>query len=270
MDFNAFQNNTLRYMSFDWDNNILHMPTLIHIDTWKDGIWIPKDILPEEFAKIRKDEGSLWRGRNNDLILTFEDFRDNGPRGKNAFIEDAKWAVINKKFGPSFHDFINTLINGHIFLIITARGHEPETIKKFVKWLICNYMTQEQREKMQENLIKFQKLFGSKDSSVKSYLNTCEFIGIMSKYFTNKYGINYELEANVEDGKERAIDSFLSRLENFAIKVGGKLKFGFSDDDENTVKHMMEFFKEKDLDVAIDYYIFNTSDKKKERIKLKN
>ena len=111
MDFNAFQNNTLRYMSFDWDNNILHMPTLIHIDTWKDGIWIPKDILPEEFAKIRKDEGSLWRGRNNDLILTFEDFRDNGPRGKNAFIEDAKWAVINKKFGPSFHDFINTLID---------------------------------------------------------------------------------------------------------------------------------------------------------------
>lgn len=259
--------NSLKYFAYDFDDNILHMSTPIHIDIWENNKWIPKDILPEEFAKIRKEEG-LWRGRNDDLTLTFQEFRDTGPRGKNAFIEDAKKSVLNKQFGPSFHDFINTLINGHIFLIITARGHEPETIKKFVKWLICNYMTQEQREKMQENLKNFQKLFGSKDSTIKSYLDTCEFIGVMSKHFTKKYGINYELEANVEDGKERAIDSFLSRLENFAIKVSANLKFGFSDDDENTVKHMMEFFKEKDLDVAIDYYIFNTANKKKKRIKL--
>jgi hypothetical protein len=250
-------------MIFDFDSNLLYMSTPIHIKVYENGKWISKDILPEEFAKIRKDNN--WRNRGN---LTFQEFRDIGPRGKKAFIEDAKEAVRNGKFGPSFQDFINTLINGNIFLIITARGHEPEIMKNFVKWLICNYMTEEQRYKMLENLRKFRELFNSKDDSIKSYLNTCEFIGIMSKYFKKRFGI--EFKGDVESGKEVAINSFLERLENFATKIGAKLKVGFSDDDEMTIKHITDFFKEKDLDVSVDYYIFNTSNKKKKRIKLKN
>lgn len=257
---------TLDYRIFDFDNNILDMPTPIYIDVLKNGKWIPKDILPDEFAKIRKQKG--WRKRNNDLKLTFQEFRDTGPRNGKAFIEDAKNAIKNKNFGPSFKDFINTLINGNVFLIITARGHEPETIKNFVKWLICNYLTQEQRCKMSKNLEKFQKLFNSKDATISSYLDTCEFIGIMSKYFRNRFGFDFEITQKVEYGKEIAIDAFLTRLQNFATRVDAKLKVGFSDDDENTVKHMTDFFKEKDLDVAVDYYIFNTANKGKERVKI--
>ena len=264
--FNTFKNRSLRYFVYDFDNNILDMPTPIHIDVLKNGKWVPKDILPDEFAKIRKLKG--WRRRNNDLALTFEDFRDNGPRGNKAFLEDAKIAVKNGNFGPSFKDFINTIINGNIFLIVTARGHEPETIKKFVKWLICNYLTQEQRDRMSKNLKKFQQLFNSKDSTIRSYLDTCEFIGIMSEYFVNRFGVDFEITQKVENGKEIAIDSFLTRLQNFATRINAKLKIGFSDDDENTVKHMTDFFKEKDLDVAVDYYIFNTSNKRKEKIKI--
>jgi hypothetical protein len=242
------------------------MPTPIHIEVLKKGKWIPKDILPEEFAKIRTNEN--WRNRNNDFVLTFQEFRDTGPRGNKSFLEDAKKSVLRGNFGPCFQDFIKTLINGNIFLIITARGHEPETIKHFVKWLICNYLTPEQRIKMKKNLEKFQKLFNSKDSTIHSYLDTCEFIGIMSQYFRNRFGLDFENTQNVEEGKELAIDSFLIRLQNFATKIGAKLKVGFSDDDENTVRHMTDFFKEKDLDVAVDYYIFNTSNKGKEKVKI--
>ena len=252
-------------MIFDVDNNLLHMSTPIHIELFKNNKWVPVDVLPEEFAKIRREN---WRKRNNDIKQTFQEFRDNGPRGNKAFMEDAKKAVLNGDFGPSFLDFINTLINGNIFLIITARGHEPETMKHFVKWLICNYMTQEQRDKMQLNLKKFQKIFKSSDVTIKSYLDTCEFIGIMSNYFKERFGKDFETNNSVEEGKEIAINEFLHKLEKFATKIGAKLKVGFSDDDVNTVKHMTNFFKEKDLDVAVDYYIFNTANKGKERVKI--
>jgi hypothetical protein len=254
----------LKYMIFDIDDNLLHMSTPIHIDMLINGKWIPKDIFPDEFAKIRKEKG--WRCRNNNSELTFQEFSDVGPRGNKAFLEDTKLAVLNGNFGPSFNDFINTLIHGNIFLIITARGHEPETMKKFVKWIIYHHMTQEQREKMKTNLKKFQKLFNSDDESIQAYLNTCEFIGVMSEYFKTKFQI--EFKGDVEYGKEISIDSFLSRLEKFATQVEAKLKIGFSDDDKNTIKHMTNFFREKVLDVATNYYIFDTSDKGKERVKI--
>ena len=90
----------------------------------------------------------------------------------------------------------------------------------------------------------------------------------MSQYFKDRFGFDFESTNNVEAGKEIAVDAFLIRLQKFAIQIGAKLKVGFSDDDENTVKHMTDFFKEKDLDVIVDYYIFNTSNKGKEKVKI--
>lgn len=256
----------LKYMIFDIDDNLLHISTPIHLDIYENGNWIPKDVLPIEFAKIRCSDN--WRLRNNDLRLTFQEFRDYGPRGDNAFLLDAKEAILSKNYAPSFQDFINTLVNGNIFLIITARGHEPNTIKKFVKWLINNYLTPEQRYIMKNNLKKFQLLFNSKDATVDSYLNSCEFVGIMSQYYKNRFKIDFEKEQNVETGKEIAIESFLKRLNKFATKINAKLKVSFSDDDENTIKHMTNYFKEKSINVAVDYYIFNTANKRKEKVKI--
>ena len=87
-------------------------------------------------------------------------------------------------------------------------------------------------------------------------------------YFKERFGKDFETNNSVEEGKEIAINEFLHKLEKFATKIGAKLKVGFSDDDVNTVKHMTNFFKEKDLDVAVDYYIFNTANKGKERVKI--
>jgi hypothetical protein len=242
------------------------MTTPIHIDIYENDVWIPKDVLPIEFAQIRTTKN--WRIRNNDVKLTFQEFRDYGPRGDAAFLLDAKEAILSKNFAPSFQDFINTLINGNIFLIITARGHEPNTIRKFVKWLINNYLTEEQRYIMKNNLKKFQILFNSKDATIDSYLNTCEFVGIMSQHFKNRFKIDFEKEQNVEIGKEIAIDSFLKRLNKYAIKINAKLKVGFSDDDVNTINHITNYFKEKSINSTNDYYIFNTANKRKEKVKI--
>ena len=115
----------LLYYAFDWDDNILSMPTVIHMDHLIDGDWVPEDVSTADFAKVRGDSEN-WRVINGDPAAAFSEFRDNGPRGMNAFLEDVKKAISMKRFGPAWSDFIECLSNGSVFAIITARGHESE------------------------------------------------------------------------------------------------------------------------------------------------
>ena len=41
-----FESNSLElhFYSFDWDDNILHMPTVIHMDRKEGSNWIPVDV----------------------------------------------------------------------------------------------------------------------------------------------------------------------------------------------------------------------------------
>ena len=44
----------LKYYIFDWDNNILHMPTLIHLERRTDrGDWVPHAVSTAVFSVIR-------------------------------------------------------------------------------------------------------------------------------------------------------------------------------------------------------------------------
>ena len=65
----------LHYASFDWDDNILHMPTKIHMDKLINGKWTPISISTEEFAIVRNDREN-YRIRNNDTVVAFAEFRD--------------------------------------------------------------------------------------------------------------------------------------------------------------------------------------------------
>ena len=44
---------SLRYYCFDWDDNILVMPTMIHLENYVDGQWEKMDITTSEFANVR-------------------------------------------------------------------------------------------------------------------------------------------------------------------------------------------------------------------------
>ena len=86
----------LHYWAFDWDDNILHMPTTILMEQKVSDKWLPVEVSTAEFAKVRNDKEN-YRLRNDDPTLAFSQFKDTGPRGKSAFLEDVKKALTTVK-----------------------------------------------------------------------------------------------------------------------------------------------------------------------------
>ena len=79
----------LLYYAFDWDDNILMMPTKILMQKRVDDEWVDQPVSTAEFAEVRSDTEN-WR---IDYDIAFIEFRDQGSRGDNAFLEDAKSAL---------------------------------------------------------------------------------------------------------------------------------------------------------------------------------
>ena len=232
----------LLYYAFDWDDNILNMPTKIHMDHLVDGEWIPTEVSTAEFAEVRNDKDN-WR---IDYGVAFIEFRDQGERGDLAFLEDVKSAITQGKFGPAWDDFIECLSNGSLFAIITARGHEADAMRKGIEWIIDNILTEEQVYSMYNNLLKYSYHFSdsrgedkdrilrgqpSQNELIKNYLDNCDLVGVSSP---SRGGS----PDNPEKAKEDALLLFKAKVNDFAEKLGKKAKVGFSDDDLKNVKHI--------------------------------
>lgn len=259
---------------FDWDDNILSLSTKILVDKFENGGWVHKEVSSADFRNIRpelvkyeKGEDSIWRYRNNDPDQAYSGFRDFGPRGASVFLEDTIDAINSKSFAPVWDDFINCLISGNIFMIITARGHEPQTIKKSVEWIIFNYLTNEQRIQMIKNLSGFVKLFGYEtfdgmitNKYIYDYLELCDFLGVQSTHFQKKFN-GTGSTISPERGKEIAIDTFVRKVNEYGKLINSSISVGFSDDDIGTVNHIHSYIKEKlSIDIPIEYKIFYTKD----------
>jgi len=132
----------LLYYAFDWDDNILNMPTKIRLEHKVEDKWIPTDVSTAEFAEVRNDKEN-WRLLNQSGDEAFANFRDTGPMGGDIFIEDVKKAVSMSNFAPAWKDFLECLSNGSLFAIITARGHESEAMRRGVEWIIDNVLSEE-------------------------------------------------------------------------------------------------------------------------------
>jgi hypothetical protein len=269
----SLDNNTLSYFCFDWDDNILVMPSVIHVEHLVDGVWIPTDLTTAEFAEIRteiykhaKGEKTEWKFKNDNYKDTYSEFRDYGKRGQTAFIDDMIKAIKSNSFGPVWDKFIKCMLDGHVFMIITARGHEPETIRLAILWIIWNYMTPIQRKEMEHNLREFNILFSYDDSEldmrrlVNHYLDLCDFIGISSSYFAKKYNTEGQ-SSNPEKFKSMAIKSFIEKINEFGKRVNRNVSVGFSDDDPLTTKHVHKYMKDElSLDFPMDYHVYLTKD----------
>ncbi len=231
----------LLYYAFDWDDNILNMPTKIHMEHLVDGEWVPTSVSTADFANFRNDKEN-WRV---DYNVAFVDFRDQGERGDRAFLEDVKSAISQGNYGPAWDDFIECLTNGSIFAIITARGHEAPAMRMGVEWIIDNILTEEQLYQMYNQLMKYSYFFGdvnaenerilrgqpSQNPLISSYLDSCEFVGVSSP---SRGGS----PANPEKAKEDALLDFKAKVNDYAQRVGISAKIGFSDDDLGNVKHI--------------------------------
>ena len=248
--------NHLLYYAFDWDDNILNMPTVIHMEKFIDGDWVPTDVSTADFAVVRGDSDN-WRILNGDPSAAFSEFRDNGPRGIEAFSLDVKKAITEKRYAPAWEDFIECLTSGAIFAIITARGHEKEGIRPGIEYIIDKVLTDEpqggQKQEMYNNLLAYLYMFKdenidnvpklledlktpSKDPIVKAYLDNCDLVGVSSPSRSGS-------ASNPEKAKEDALMQFADKADRFAKTVGKKAMIGFSDDDPGNVRHITDLAK---------------------------
>lgn len=242
----------LLYYAFDWDDNILRMPTVIHMEKLVDGDWVPTDVSTAEFAQVRGDSDN-WRILNGDPSAAFSEFRDNGPRGVDAFLIDAKKAISEGSFAPAWSDFVECLTSGAVFAIITARGHEPEGMRPGIEYIIDSVLTDDQKQEMYSHLLAYLYMFKdenidnvprlledltspSSDPIVKAYLDNCDLVGVSAPSRAGS-------ASNPEEAKEKALLEFADKADRFASMIGRKAKIGFSDDDPGNVKHITELAK---------------------------
>lgn len=252
----------LKSYTYDWDDNILRMPTKVSIEKNENGKWVPIKVSTEEFAHLRSDP--QYRITPN----SFVDFTNN-----QSFLADAEKAIHNGSFAPSYEKFIKSLINAEHFAINTARGHSPETLKKGVKLLIKMVLSDDEKRMMFENIKKELLPNLTKGLNFNQMIDLFldergEFYPVSSEEFGKEFGLEVKGGAsNPEHAKKVALED---KLKNFlndpktknAIKKGIEVSFGFSDDDKKNVKAAEDFFRHE-LSIMypeVRFVIYDTSE----------
>tara|TARA_R110002153_G_scaffold270288_1_gene436543 strand:+ start:5114 stop:5974 length:861 start_codon:yes stop_codon:yes gene_type:complete len=259
----------LRTYIFDWDDNILYMPTTIKMDKKESGEWVPVDVPTDEYAHIRTS--SEYRLRNNSPGIAFADFRESKP-----FIEDIKKAIHMDNFAPSADKFKEALINANPFGINTARGHKPEILRDGVRLFIDMVLTDEEKSKMIENIRKIlNKTKGlTDDQSIDFYLDEMgEYYPVSSEEFGERFGLDTTGgAANPEHAKKVAIEHFVRKVfNNVKTLVSSdykKMSVGFSDDDIRNVRTAEQFIEEElnKMYPEFHFVVYDTSDKGKNKL----
>jgi hypothetical protein len=251
----------MKYYAFDWDDNIVHMPTKIILKT-EDGDEI--GMSTDDFAEYRSKIGNEPFEYNNEIIVGFGNnpFKNFKTEGDKDFLVDA----MRAKLGPAFNDFKEAINNGSIFSIITARGHNPNTLKQAVYNYIIDGFNGIDKDQLVKNLKKYRTFVDEDDMTddelIKSYLE-------LNKYHPVSYN-DEEGAANPEEAKVRAMEGFVSYIKGLATLLNKKAfikndisnnfnpeldepSIGFSDDDIKNVEVMSKHFKDKPDNIVKTY-----------------
>ena len=254
--------NIIKGYSFDWDDNILFMPTKIKVDKKVGKGWEPVRVSTEEFATIR--DNPTYKMRED----SFDEFRDH-----EGFLKDTIEAINQKKFGPSFLKFKESLISVSPFSIITARGNSPTTLREGVKIIIDMSFSEEEKNKMVENIrIKYPSKKNLTDYDlINFYLGENNYMPVSSDEFLSKHP-NTASAQYPEIGKKIALNDYVKRVVDGASKLTnnqyGRLTIGFSDDDKKNIEAVIQYIEEE-LNARypeVDFIIYDTSDKGLNRI----
>lgn len=264
----------LKYYMFDWDDNILHMPTRIHLEKKTEHGWVPHDVSTAEFARIRRDTVN-YRPRDGDWDKAFIDFYDIGEFGEDVFLEHTRQALApviagEKKGAPSFAPFKKALIEGRLFAIITARSHSSRGIRKGVEYFISKVLTPDEREQMVANLKDYITKFDgevphySNEQIISNYLDLNRYHGVTSPEFERKMGRKTSGSESPEHAKMVAIKDFVQHVIKLIRGVGVRepISIGFSDDDKKNVQAVESYIKEelrKEFP-HIKFVVYDTSD----------
>ena len=257
----------LLYYAFDIDDNLLKMPTKLRLLNDKGSF---TEVSTDWYALNRENIGKKPIKFGSDLIIGYaENIHDSfiyfSDIKKDAFKKDYTKAIKNKMFAPAWSDFIEAILNGSIFAIVTARGHSSNTIREMVEYVIFNYLEDSDREKMISNLKAYKNLFNKTHTQnlISDYLDKCLFVGVAHPDYYNE---------NIPSEKQKSIvlKEFIKKVEKFSKKVGIPSKLGFSDDDIKNVKSIEKLFKsnsKRKYSNIVEYVIKNTKDNNKLIIK---
>jgi len=252
---NEYNDNKLRFSAFDWDDNILHMPTKIHLQRMSTNGLVNISMTTAMFAKNRSKITD--NPKVGEYILNEHSFDDFGNRQK--FVNETKIALTRNMFGPAFNNFIKSLVNGELFAIITARTVDADILKNAVEIIVYEYLTDEQQNQMIQNLLRYSDLFGTNpDSVIEYYLEKCDYYPVSSAAFISKYGENSDV-SNPEEGKKKALEMFAKRIEKYGKLVNKTVSLGFSDDDISNVNSITKHFNEIKDFYDINFSVFDTS-----------
>ncbi len=265
----------LKYYIFDWDDNILHMPTHIHLERCtEEGEWVPHSVSTAVFSVIRADQAN-FRAPPEGWEDAFRDFRDIDVDNENVFLRDTRTAIDRvaregKKAGPSFEKFRKTLIEGRLFAIVTARGHSPAIIREGVEYFIDTVLAPEEKQTMLRNLRGYIACFAAEhrvdtDAAViEYYLDHNKYHGVMSPHFRAMMGQEPGASPNTEEGKQFAIKDFVEHVIAITRATGLErpISVGFSDDDEGNVKAVESFVRDMLAQEfpGVKFVVYYTSD----------
>jgi len=244
-----------KYYAFDWDDNIVTMPTkIILIDEDGDEVGMSTS----DFADFREIIGKEPFDFDGHRIVGFakDPYRYFQTTGDKQFIVDA----ITAKPGPAWPDFVEAINNGSIFSIVTARGHSPNVLKEACYNMIISNHNGIESNELTKNLEKFRDLEGvgstSKRNMILEYLDMCRF-----------YPVTYGQGSaqSPEEGKIKALKEFveyvkrISKMINKRAFLKNKVSnrftptIGFSDDDLRNLEKVKGHF-EKDPENIIKTY----------------
>jgi len=238
---------TMKYYAFDWDDNLMYMPTKIYL---KDDKGKTVGMSTEDFAEYRTEIGQEPFDYEGHTIVGFDkdSFRDFRVTGDKKFLVDSMKAPI----GPAWDDFVEAVNNGSIFAIITARGHTPSVLRNAVYNLIQRNMHGLNKKELVKNLRKYRDIADEEDLSddelIRTYLEMC-------KWHPVSFGEGSA--ANPEELKVSAMKQFMEYVKNLSQRLQEKAfmknkisnyftpYIGFSDDDLKNVETMKKHFDDE-------------------------
>ncbi len=234
---------------FDFDNNLIHMPTKVKVN-YK---WNPIKIATHEYAEISK-----WDSLKDPYKIrqdTFDNFKDD-----KKFQKDLIEAIKSKSLWPSYQDFKEAILNISSICIITARWNSRKAIKNWLFRIILNTFSEKELNQLHKKL---KEVYRIKDfARVLSYYLSGQFVYPVTSQDWEKQFPKH-LEKTVA---QRKLISFKEYIEN--IFTGNEINIWFSDDDHENLLPILNYIqyiqKDKNHD-KINFYLYNT---KREKIEI--
>ena len=282
----AVSGRDLKYYIFDWDDNILHMPTKIRMEhKGDDGIWKPVEVSTSTFAMVRTDTEHYRAPGGGVWAEAFRNFEDSP--GRDNFLEDTMDALERvahgERPGPSYSALKKTLVEGRLFAIVTARGHSPKTLERAVRLFIKYALDEDERAEMMASIRGYRQWidgvgdgeFGSDAEELDYYLSMCRYSAVTYGGFAERMQADPIYQEKLatattasrpELAKEFAIRDFVEHVFHMLRRSGTlnrSVSIGFSDDDKGNVKSVSSYIREelsKRFD-GIKFVVYDTSDR---------